>query len=246
MSSMKSLGTIITPPHSCSYLPEENATLRYDFVEQLTGEEYEQLMLEGWRRFGYSIFRPQCESCQGCRSLRVDASRFRMNQSQKRAWKRNLGVITVSIGPPSVCDEKLALYDRYHQFQHDHVGWRDRPPKDADDYLEAFVENPFPTQEWTYRIDNKLLGVGYVDDLPSGPSAIYFYYDPEERNRSLGVFNVLSILNHAQKLQKPFVYLGFFVEGCRSLEYKANFCPNQLLTTDGHWRTYRDKDLGKI
>ena len=69
-------------------------------------------------------------------------------------------------------------------------------------------------------VDNKLVGVGYVDHLPSvtapqsshripldvvsarasysiagGLSAIYFFYDPEERDRSLGTWNVLCLID---------------------------------------------------
>jgi leucyl-tRNA---protein transferase len=238
MDSMKSLGTIVTPPHVCSYLPREFATMRYEFVEELSEVEYEILMHAGWRRFGFSVFHPKCEQCQGCRSLRVDVDQFRASQSQKRAWKANAKEVRLQIVTPTVTEEKLALYDRYHEFQSDHVGWRDKPPKDANDYAEAFVDNPIATQEWNYRLGDKLLGVGYVDELPSSLSAIYFFYDPDERQRSLGIFNVLSIIDRAKQLGKPYVYLGYYVKGCRSLEYKATFRPNQIHQPDGRWMDY--------
>ncbi len=236
---MKTIATIVTPPHVCSYLPDRLATLRYEFVSDLTPAEYEPLMHANWRRFGHSIFRAECVGCSMCRSIRVDVAKFLPNQSQKRAWKANVGIVSLTVGPPSVTDEKLALYDRYHRFQSDHVGWRDRDPKSEMDYIETFVDHPYPTQEWVYRLDGRLLGVGYVDDLPAGPSAIYFYYDPEVRDRSIGTFNVLSILAFAAANQRPHAYLGYFVEGCRSLQYKANFRPNQLLNPDGSWSDYR-------
>ena len=44
-----------------------------------------------------------------------------------------------------------------------------------------FVENPFPTEEWCYYDGARLIAVGYVDQLAEGLSAIYFYYDPDER-----------------------------------------------------------------
>jgi leucyl-tRNA---protein transferase len=236
---MKTLATIVTPPHVCSYLPDRLATLRYEFVSEITPAEYEPLMHANWRRFGHSIFRAECDGCTMCRSIRVDVARFVPSQSQKRAWKANAGVVTLTVGPPGVTAEKLDLYDRYHSFQSDHVGWRDRDPKSAEDYVETFVDHPYPTQEWCYRVGGKLVGVGYVDDLPGGPSAIYFYYDPDERDRSPGTFNVLSILASAAAKKQPFVYLGYFVDGCRSLQYKANFRPNQLVRPDGTWADYR-------
>ena len=83
-----------------------------------------------------------------------------------------------------------------------------------------------------------MVGVGYVDVLPEGMSAIYFYYDPVERDRSLGTFNVLSVLRAAADRGLPHVYLGYYVEGCRSLEYKGRFRPNEVLGPDGEWETF--------
>jgi leucyl-tRNA---protein transferase len=236
---MVPLQSFTTPPHACSYLSDEQASLRYVVFEQLSSDEYEQLMNAGWRRFGRAAFRPVCESCMKCRPIRVDVEQFRPNQSQKRAWKRNQNDVVLTIGQPGVTPEKLALYDRYHEFQTDHVGWRSHPPKDPGEYIDSFVDHPFPVEEWCYRLDGRLIGVGYVDPLTVGPSAIYFYYDPDERDWSLGTFNVLSLVAIAAERRQPFVYLGYHVEGCRSLEYKATFRPNQILTPAGVWRDYR-------
>jgi leucyl-tRNA---protein transferase len=120
----------------------------------------------------------------------------------------------------------------------DNKGWPMHEPKDADEYARSFVENPFPTQEWCYYVEGRLVGVGYVDDLPGGMSAIYFYYDPDERQRSLGTYNVLSILENAAQRRVPYVYLGYFVAGCRSMAYKVRFVPNQLLGTEGTWQDF--------
>ena len=56
----------------------------------------------------------------------------------------------------------------------------------------------------------------------------------------LGTFNVLSVIRAALDQNIPHVYLGFFVKGCRSLEYKARFRPNQALHSDGDWRLFAD------
>src|SRR5262249_40865431 len=103
---------------------------------------------------------------------------------------------------------------------------------------------PFPTQEWCYYLGDRLVGVGYVDDLPGGLSAIYFYYDPDERGRSLGTWNVLSIIEHAARRGIPYVYLGYYVENSASMTYKARFVPNQLVGEDGQWRELRGCRLG--
>jgi arginine-tRNA-protein transferase len=79
-----------------------------------------------------------------------------------------------------------------------------------------------------------------VDVLPAGLSAIYFYYDPDERRRSLGTWNVLNIIEAAARRGLPHVYLGYFVDGCRSMVYKSQFRPHQLLGPDGVWRDALD------
>ena len=83
-----------------------------------------------------------------------------------------------------------------------------------------------------------MVGVGYVDHLSEGLSAIYFFHDPAEHRRSLGTFNVLSVIRHAAEQYLPHVYLGYYVEGCRSLEYKGRFRPNEVIHPDGEWRPF--------
>ncbi len=236
---MESLFTYLAPPSPCGYLPEQTWQLEYDIVASLSPAEYLRRMQQGWRRFGDMLFRPRCPACSACRSLRVIVDHFRPNRSQRRAHKANDGQVRVRIGTPSVSQAKLRLYDRYHAFQHDAKGWPEHPAKDAESYLNSFVKNPFATQEWCYFALDRLIGVGYVDDLPGGLSAIYFYYDPDERQRSLGTWNVLNILSHARQRRIPYVYLGYFVEDCPSLAYKGQFVPNQLRDADGTWRHFR-------
>lgn len=236
---MVSLQTVTTAPHACSYLPDQTARLRYVFVAALSPEEYGELMLAGWRRFGRAVFRPVCEACAACRPIRVDVAAFRPNSSQKRAAKANDGAVELRVGAPSVTAEKLALYDLFHDFQHDHQGWPDRGPKSADDYAEAFVDQPFAVQEWCYYRGDRLVGVGYVDALPVGLSAIYFFYDPAERAHSLGTYNVLRLLAAAADRGDAYAYLGYHVEGCRSLEYKANFRPFERLDGGKNWLSGR-------
>jgi len=237
---MQSLFTFTTDPGPCEYLPDREWSLQYEVVGELSRSEYQTRLKAGWRRFGYSLFRPGCPGCRMCQSLRVPVAAFEPDRSQRRAWAANDGRVVLVIGEPSATRDKLDLYDRFHLFQHGHKGWPDHGPTSAIDYIESFVDHPFATEEWCYYRDGRLVGVGYVDALPEGLSAIYFYYDPRERNRSPGTFNVLSILREAAARGLPHVYLGYYVEGCRSLEYKARFCPNEVLGEDGVWRRFRE------
>lgn len=233
---MESLFRFLAPPSACGYLPDQTWRLEYEFVRQLSPREYRDRLEAGWRRFGTMLFRPRCPACSACQSLRVDVARFRPNRSQRRCRAVNAGTTRLVIGPPAVTPEKLDLYDRYHAFQADFKGWPDHSPKDADEYARSFVDNPFPTLEWCFYLGDRLVGVGYVDDLPGCLSAIYFFYDPAERRRSLGTWNVLCQIEHAAGRRLPYVYLGYYVAGCRSMAYKARFVPHQLLGSNGTWR----------
>ncbi len=130
---------------------------------------------------------------------------------------------------------KLDLYDRYHDFQADNKGWPEHPAKDASSYVDSFVRNPAFTEEWCYFVKGRLVGVGYVDRLADSLSAIYFFYEPRQRHRGLGIWNVLCILEAARHAGLPYVYLGYYVAACPSLAYKANFRPNEVRRPDGSW-----------
>jgi arginine-tRNA-protein transferase len=233
---MHSLFVFSSPASPCAYLPHERSSLTYEVVSRMTAAEYQARLKAGWRRFGFSLFHPTCPACTKCQSVRVQVATFRPDRSQRRCLAANDGQVRFVVGAPGVTEEKLELYDRYHAFQSENVGWPAHGPKDAGSYAESFVENPFPTQEWCYYRGERLVGVGYVDRLPEGLSAIYFFHDPDERKQSLGTYNVLSIIRQAAEWKIPHLYLGYFVEGCRSLEYKARFRPNEVLGGDGVWR----------
>jgi arginine-tRNA-protein transferase len=235
---MHSLFVFTSPRSPCSYLPDETSSLTYEIVGRMSAAEYQARLAAGWRRFGFSLFRPTCPACSKCLSLRVPAATFAPDRSQRRCVAANDGDVRLVIGEPEVTAEKLELYDRFHAFQSEHVGWPGHGPKDATDYAESFVDNPFPTQEWCYYLGDRLVGVGYVDRLPAALSLIYFFHDPEERKRSLGTYNVLSAIRTAAGWKLPHVYLGYFVAGCRSLEYKARFRPTEVLGGDGEWRAF--------
>jgi arginine-tRNA-protein transferase len=232
--------TFTSPPAPCPYLPDRISQLQYELSPAIGPDDYMTKLREGWRRFGPVLFRPDCPSCRMCQSLRVPAGAFRPNVSQRRAWKRNDGAVTISSSIPSNTREKRDLLARFHQHGCDTKGW----PGDETPNLDLFIANPFRTEEWSFRLGDRLVGVGYVDALPDGLSAIYFFHDPADANRSLGTYNVMAIIAAARERGLPHVYLGYYVEGCRSLEYKGRFRPNETLGTGGAWQPFRAPHSG--
>jgi leucyl-tRNA---protein transferase len=236
---MESLFNFVAPPTPCGYLHNKMWSLQYEVVGALTPAEYLERMRQGWRRFGDTLFRPRCSGCRACRSLRILVDRFHPDRSQRRVSRQNMDTVQLRIGVPSISQAKLHLYDEYHAFRAATRGWPAHEPKDPYNYRQSFVDNPFATEEWCYFVGRKLVAVGYVDNLPGGMSAIYFFYDPAERDRSLGTWNILCMVEQAVRRRIPHLYLGYYVADCPSMIYKARFRPNQVLGVDGKWHDFQ-------
>ncbi len=238
---MKSIYRALNPPGRCEYLPGETWQLEYEEVEEITSAEYHERLKAGWRRFGHSLFRPQCPSCRACQSLRILAADFKPTAAQRRVGRKNRTTRLVR-SSPTLDQDKLDLTFKYHKFQEAHKGWTEHERGDPYQYFATFLHNPFRTEEWQYYIDDRLAGVGYTDVLPDGLSAIYFYYDPDFRSLSPGTWNILSTIARARELELPYVYLGYYVRGSASMEYKAKFHPHEVLTATGTWERRDDPE----
>ncbi len=218
----------ISAEEICQYLPSELARLRCRMVDFCTVETYQRMLERGWRRFGSLFFRPSCRSCQECRSLRVEVEGFRPNRSMRRTWRRNRD-LRVILQRPALSEERLDLYQRYHDDMTRRRGWPEKDTKGFDYYL-TFVHS---TQEFGHELlfllADRLVAVTLTDVLSRGVSAVYSYYEPELRSRSLGVYSVLRHITLARSLGLPHVYLGFLVAGNRSMTYKINYRPHQIL-----------------
>ncbi|MCG8457782.1 MAG: hypothetical protein MI919_16020, partial [Holophagales bacterium] len=95
--------------HDCPYLPGLEARVRYRLIDRCEPVRYEAMLARGWRRFGHTFFRPECATCEECRSLRIDPATFEPSRSQRRTWKRNRD-LQVLLRPASLSTEHLELY----------------------------------------------------------------------------------------------------------------------------------------
>lgn len=113
-------------------------------------------------------------------------------------------------------------------------------------YYQFLVEAPYPFGDGNhplqapacgnyhqhYRIGDALVAVGVVDILPGGLSSVYLYYDPAFSHQlvALGKYAILKEIEYTnQELQKPYYYLGYYIESCQKMRYKGEYKPSQLL-----------------
>jgi arginine-tRNA-protein transferase len=225
---------LTTDPHPCPYLPERVASDRALLAQQMPPALYHRFMDAGFRRSGRLIYQPVCPTCRACRPIRVPVADFRPSRSQRRTWKRNADLV-ISIALSQATAEKLDLYSRYVRLWH-----RGEEPS-PESFAEFLYESPVPTIEFTYRDGSgRLLAVGLCDLCPQALSSVYFYFDPIERRRGLGTFGAMREIAYAAEAGIPDYYLGFWIEGCPSMHYKAEFAPNEVLEADGLWHAGKE------
>ena len=220
------------PPFPCPYLPERMARNLIVVPSPMAPGVYHSLMDLNFRRLGAIFYRPQCPSCTECRQVRVPVAEFRPSRTQRRCWARNADVV-VEAGTPMPSEEKRHLYKRYLDKRHD--GQMDGSPGEFYGFLYATT---VPTLEIAYRAGDRLLGVGVADVEPDAMSAVYCYFDPEEPARSLGVYNILWMIEECRRRAIPYLYLGYYVHDCRRMNYKAVYRPYELLGADGSWARF--------
>lgn len=215
-------------PSTCGYLPDQAATTEYRLIETLDAEQFGRLLARGWRRFGQLLFRPRCRACQACRPIRIDVTRFQPSRSQRRNPGRNSDV-RVELAPAAVSREHLRLHNAYHADMRVRRGWPHSVIGEHE-YRQTFLRDGWDfAREFRYYRDGRLSGVGLCDVVPDALSAVYFYHDPAWRPLGPGVFSILNHIRYARETGRRWVYLGFWVAGCPSMEYKRQFAPHELL-----------------
>ena len=185
-----------------------------------------QLTDLGFRRSGEHIYRPWCEGCGECKSVRVPLNHFKVSKSQKRVLKRNQD-LEVSFEMPSSSDEVYQLYADYINQRHSDG---DMYPPSLEQFESFLCQGPAAsnTRFICFRLEQKLLAVAVVDMLPKGLSAIYTFFDPAYDVRSLGRLAVLWQIRWAQSQAMDFVYLGYWIKACQKMAYKAEYRPLQV------------------
>ena len=230
-------------PSPCPYLPgQEERKVFTHLVGERAAELNDLLTHGGFRRSQSIAYRPACETCRACISVRVVAEDFRPTRSMRRNLERNndlVGEMRVAV-PTS---EQYAVFRSYLDARHRDGGMADMTVLDyammvEDSHVETrMVEyrQRGPDSAINGRGTGKLLAVALTDVLSDGLSMVYSCFDAEEASRSLGTFMILDHIARCRRMGLSYVYLGYWVQGSRKMDYKGRFLPQQRLSPDG-WK----------
>jgi arginine-tRNA-protein transferase len=217
------------PAFDCPYLEGRRARHLALRLEPLVPGLYHALMDLNFRRLGEVFYRPQCDACDECRMIRIPVADFSPNRAQRRCLRKNRD-LAIRLGLPRPSEAKQALYRRYLDARHD--GQMDGSPAELHGFLYS---SPLRTLEVTYELEGRLVGIGIADVEPLALSAVYCFFEPQLEQRSLGVLNVLRLVEECRRRGLPHLYLGYYVAGCRRMSYKAGYRPCEILEAGRGW-----------
>ncbi len=202
-----------------------------------------QLSQGGFRRSQNIAYRPACDGCASCVSIRVPVNTFELTRGFRRTLKTNRDV-EATVVKSQATSEHYSLFRAYIDSRHSDGGMADMTVLD----FSAMVDDNFVDSRMVeYRLktddedDGRLIGAVLIDILGDGISMIYSFYDPYEVRRSLGTQMILDNIARVKRLGLPYLYLGYWVRGSRKMDYKARFLPQERLTAEG-WSLHRDKE----
>ena len=231
----------LTAPSPCPYLEgQEERKVFTHLVGERAGELNDLLTHGGFRRSQSIAYRPACETCRACVSVRVVVDDFKSTRGMRRVAERNDDVIgDMRASHPT--SEQYSVFRSYLDARHRDGGMADMTVLD---YAMMIEDSHVDTRLIEYRrrgpdsaINGRgagnLLAVALTDILSDGLSMVYSFFDPEAGARSLGTFMILDHIARAKALGLAYVYLGYWVPGSRKMDYKGRFLPQERLTPNG-------------
>jgi arginine-tRNA-protein transferase len=222
----------LTAPSPCPYLGGKEERKVFTHLVGERAPELNNILTQGGFRRSQSIaYRPACEGCRSCVSVRVVAKDFGPTPSMRRVARRNADIASdMRIAVPT--SEQYAIFRAYLDSRHRDGGMADMTVLD---YAMMVEDSHIETRiiEYRTRGSGELVAIALTDVLGDGLSMVYSFFEPDLAARSLGTFMVLDHIARAQRMGLSYVYLGYWVRGSRKMDYKSRFLPQERLMPDG-------------
>ncbi len=227
----------LTAAMPCPYLPDRQERKLFT---HLTGRRAQALHFllsqNGFRRSQNLIYRPACEGCAACQSVRIVAAGFSPSERFRRVIKTNKDVASAVVAPRAT-PEQFALFRRYLEARHAGGGMTQMTFVDYEYMVE---DTPVQSVLVEYRLTSDpaqpLVAVALTDVMSDGLSMVYSFYDPDLVRRGLGNHVILDHIEQVRQTGLSYVYLGYWVKGSAKMAYKAQYKPMEVQQGPLGWR----------
>ena len=237
----------LTTPSPCPYLQGKEERKVFTHLVGDKAPELNDILTQGGFRRSQSIaYRPACDGCKACVSVRVIANEFCPARSHRRVLSSNADVIG-EMKDAAPTSEHYSVFRAYLDARHRDGGMADMTVLDYATMVEdshvktSIVEYRLrgPDSGFNGRGVGPLMAVALTDVLSDGLSLVYSFYDPEFSARSLGTFVILDHIARARRLRLPYLYLGYWIEASKKMDYKRRFLPQERLLPD-RWTRFEE------
>ncbi|MGQ2991385.1 MAG: arginyltransferase [Brevundimonas sp.] len=235
----RQLRFFMTAVAPCPYLPGMTERKVFANLPFSDGAHVnDELTHAGFRRSQNIAYRPACDACDACVSVRIPVPEFAFSRSQRKILNRNAD-LSRDLVEAEATTEQFDLLKRYLAHRHPGGGMTDMS---WSDYVSMVEDTAVRTHLIEYRLPSPdggpgdLVAVTLTDLLSDGLSMVYSFFDPDMERRSLGVFAILDHVRQAAAVNLPFLYLGYWVQGSPKMDYKAAFRPMEALRPLGWTR----------
>ena len=231
----------LTAPSPCPYVKGQ---FERKVFTHLVGEQAatlnDLLTHGGFRRSQTIAYRPACENCRACVSVRVRVNDFIWTKAFRRNRAANADLVRADIGATPTT-EQYSVFRAYLDRRHSDGGMVDMTVLDYATMVEdshvrtGLVEyrRRGPDTAINGRGQGPLIAVALVDRLSDGLSLVYSFYDPDQPDRGLGTHVILDHVVRAKEMGLPYLYLGYWVDGSPKMDYKRRFRPQEFLSPTG-------------
>ncbi len=239
----------LTAPSPCPYIEGQFERKVFTHLVGDRAPELNDLLTQGgFRRSQNIAYRPACESCRACVSVRILIDEFKPSRTMRRIAARNADLIGAAHeAEPST--EQYSLFRTYLDARHKRGGMSDMTVLDyammvEDTHVDTKIieyRRRGPDSFITGKGEGELIAAALTDTMADGLSMVYSFYNPELEDRSLGTFMILDHIARARAAGLPHIYLGYWVNGSRKMAYKVRFTPQEHLGPTG-WTRYESSE----
>lgn len=220
---------VVTTEFPCQY--SEGKLKRVQLAAQTNASEaINDLASSGFNRHGSHVTKGFCRSCRACKASRIRVADSVLSKTQRKVARRNSG-LSVEIVAADFYPEHFELYKKYHLARHPNGDMA----RDGVDEYRRFIRGYAGALLAVFRShEGAIVLVSLFEAINNALVAHHSWYEPTARTQSLGIYNILWLLETARKTDREFVYTGEWLGDNRKLSYKSNFAGAEVLL-DREW-----------